>query len=187
VREIDLLNTQQRNFLSAIAVPALESARRTGIPAAVIIAQAALESGWGNSQLFEIANNPFGIKLPERKGAAVSYAWIEMPTTEVVNGVAQQTRARFRSFKTLDEAFAAHGALLSQARYAPVRAAADAASAAQALQDCGYSTDPDYASKLERIIIANGLEDSAPIGPKDSANYSDDVPLVRPAAREVTT
>jgi flagellum-specific peptidoglycan hydrolase FlgJ len=123
------LTSQQRNFLSGLAGPALESERRTGVHAAVILAQAALESGWGTSQLFQIANNPFGIKLPQRPDAgsdaafnakgdapldsAGSCAWVEMPTTEVVNGVEQKTRARFRVFKTLDEAVAAHDSTVS--------------------------------------------------------------------------
>lgn len=134
--------------------PAAEAASRaTGVPARLILAQAALESGWGRREIRGEDGAPsfnvFGIKADRRWTGAT----VETATTEYVDGVAQPTRASFRAYGSYEEAFTDYARFLSgQRRYAPVLAAGDATQAAHALQRAGYATDPDYASKLVRVM-----------------------------------
>jgi flagellar protein FlgJ len=135
-------------------LPAAERASQaSGVPAQLIMAQAALESGWGRREIRTEAGNAsynlFGIKADRNwKGAVV-----EASTTEYVNGVAQKTRATFRAYGSYDEAFSDYAKFLtSNPRYANVLATQDPAEAAHGLQRAGYASDPQYGGKLVRIM-----------------------------------
>lgn len=142
-----------REFVNRLWPHAGEASRSTGIPAHFMIAQAALETGWGRSELRFSDGTPtynlFGIKAGRNWQGAVA----EATTTEYVNGVAQQTVERFRAYSSYAEAFRDYASLLtSNPRYAAVLNQQDAAGFARGLQRAGYATDPMYAAKLERII-----------------------------------
>jgi flagellum-specific peptidoglycan hydrolase FlgJ len=124
------------------------------IPASVVMAQSILESGWGESQLAREANNLFGIKANRSTDQSV-----EFPTTEYLAGEPKLVKARFARFMNLQECFDAHARLLSfSPRYqAALAAADDPVVFAVRLQECGYSTDPDYAQKLLQLIERYGL------------------------------
>lgn len=79
---------------------------------------------------------------------------MEVATTEYVNGQPHKVMAKFRAYRSYDEAFADYANLISSnPRYASVVASAnDAASFATNLQRAGYATDPQYASKLMKIM-----------------------------------
>lgn len=126
----------------------------TGISAAFMIGQAAHETGWGRHQIRAADGTPshnlFGIKAgPGWKGPVV-----EAVTTEVVDGRAQRTVARFRAYASSADAFADYAQLMRNSpRYREVLAQGrDAAGFAAELQRAGYATDPDYAAKLTRVI-----------------------------------
>ncbi|QJC55142.1 Peptidoglycan hydrolase FlgJ [Polaromonas vacuolata] len=140
-------------FVARMLPAAQRASQATGVPPQLIMAQAALESGWGKrepraddgSQSF----NLFGIKADKSwKGAVV-----ETSTTEYVGGVAQKTRASFRAYASYEEGFADYAKFLtSNPRYANVLATRDAEQAAHGLQRAGYATDPAYGGKLVRIM-----------------------------------
>ena len=141
-----------------MAVAYLDGA--TSIPAHFMIAQAALETGWGRSELRFAdgapTHNLFGIKAGRNWQGAVA----EATTTEYVNGVAQKSVERFRAYASYGEAFRDYANLLaSNPRYAEVLNPQDAAGFARGLQRAGYATDPMYAAKLERIIGGAALRD----------------------------
>lgn len=138
----------QLAFISRIAPGAQQSAAQFGVPASVTIAQAILESSWGQSKLSTDALNYFGIKARR----ADDYA--EFETTEDVKGAQTQELARFRKFKSVPQCFSAHAELLSGAdRYRAAMAEADDPFVfAARLAECGYSTDPGYANKLAQLI-----------------------------------
>lgn len=145
-------------FLRRIAAPAVVSAEMLGWPAhmaAVIIAQACLESRWGGSCLAREANNLFGVKA-----RAHEEAW-EGPTTEYRQGVKRTETARFARYSSVNGAFTRHAELLCLPRYAAVRNARTPEAACDALQACGYATDPAYASKLKNMIRRYGFADPA--------------------------
>ena len=147
-----------RDFIEQLWPHALETSRATGIPAHFMVAQAALETGWGKS-LPRLADgtsshNLFGIKA----GAGWSGPSVTASTTEVVNGLAQRQSARFRAYPSYQAAFQDYARLLADnPRYADALGARDAASFARGLQQAGYATDPQYALKLSRIIEGQAL------------------------------
>ena len=147
-----------REFVDRLWPHAGEASRATGIPAHFMIAQAALETGWGRAELRFADGTPtynlFGIKAGRTWQGAVA----EATTTEYVNGAAQKTVERFRAYSSYAEAFRDYAGLLaSNPRYAEVLHQKDAAGFARGLQKAGYATDAMYAAKLERIIGGQAL------------------------------
>jgi flagellum-specific peptidoglycan hydrolase FlgJ len=142
------MTEQQMLFLRGVVSGAQESMRETGVPASVTIAQAILESGWGQSSLALKANNYFGIKATRLD------PYVEMPTAEYVDGKRVQVNAAFRMFASAAECFTGHGSMLSKlSRYAPCMAAKDRPEEfARQLQTCGYSTSPSYAAMLIALM-----------------------------------
>ena len=140
-------------FVSRMLPAAQRASQASGVPAQLIMAQAALESGWGRREIRKedgtTSYNLFGIKADRSwKGPVV-----EATTTEYVNGVAQKTRATFRAYGSYDEAFSDYARfLVTNPRYANVLATQDPAEAAHGLQRAGYATDPQYGGKLVRIM-----------------------------------
>jgi flagellar protein FlgJ len=140
-------------FMSRMLPAAQRASQASGVPAQLIMAQAALESGWGKREIRtgdgKTSFNVFGIKADKSwKGPVV-----EAATTEYVNGVAQKTQARFRAYSSYDESFADYARFMtSNPRYANVLATPDPAQAAHGLQRAGYATDPNYGGKLVRIM-----------------------------------
>jgi len=142
-----------RDFVSGLWPHAYEASRATGIPAHFMIAQAALESGWGRAEPKQADGSPshnlFGIKAGRNWGGRVA----EVATTEYANGAPQRVVERFRAYSSYAEAFRDYASLLvSNPRYAAVLNQQDPAAFARGLQQAGYATDPMYAAKLERII-----------------------------------
>ena len=140
-------------FVSRMLPAAQRASQASGVPAQLIMAQAALESGWGKREIRaedgKTSFNVFGIKADKSwKGPVV-----EATTTEYVNGAAQKTQARFRAYGSYEESFADYARFLtSNPRYANVLATPNAAEAAHGLQRAGYATDPNYGGKLVRIM-----------------------------------
>lgn len=130
------------------------ASKATGIPAKFMLAQAALESGWGRKQITGVdgttSHNLFGIKATGGwKGRVV-----EVPTTEYVNGVPQRQLEKFRAYDSYADSFKDYASLMrNNPRYENVLTnASDAKGFAQGLQRAGYATDPHYADKVMRII-----------------------------------
>jgi len=150
-----------RDFVNRVWPYAWEASRTTGIPAHFMVAQAALETGWGKSEPRFSNGRPsfnlFGIKA----GKSWSGAVVEANTTEIVDGQPQRQVERFRAYESYAEAFNDYARLLTaNPRYAAVLGNQDAGGFARALQQAGYATDPMYAAKLERIIGGNVLRAS---------------------------
>ena len=127
---------------------------QTGIPASFMIAQAAHESGWGKREITGKDGTPsfnvFGIKATAGWTGKVA----EVQTTEYINGKPQKVMAKFRAYDSYEDSFKDYARLIgTNARYKDVVAKADTAEGfARGLQKAGYATDPDYASKLARVI-----------------------------------
>lgn len=145
--------SQVDQFLARMGASAQAASRASGVPSQLILAQAALESGWGKREIKgadgSASHNLFGIKA----GKAWRGPVVEAVTTEYVDGVPRQTKALFRAYASYDEAFTDYARFLtSNPRYAQVVAARDPAEAAHGLQRAGYATDPQYGEKLVRIL-----------------------------------
>ena len=130
---------------------AREASRKSGVPASIILAQAALETGWGSSTIGD-AKNLFGIKGTGPAGS------VRVPTEEVVNGRRVTENANFRKYNSWQESIEDHGRLLQNSRYARAMAVKnDPDQFARELQRAGYAIDPEYASKLISIMKSNNL------------------------------
>lgn len=141
------------DFVNRMSAPAMAASRASGVPAKLIVGQAALESGWGRREITNADGsttfNVFGIKAGANWRGPVA----EVMTTEYVDGQPQKVRARFRAYGSYDEACADYARLLTtNPRYAGVVAANNADEAAHGLQRAGYATDPAYGEKLVRIM-----------------------------------
>ncbi|MDB5863674.1 MAG: flagellar protein FlgJ [Betaproteobacteria bacterium] len=138
----------------AKTLPAAKKVKATyGVPIAVLIAQAALESGWGTS----VKNNAyFGIKGKSPSGGATTFT-----TTEYVNGKKVTIQDSFRAYTDFADAADDYGRFLStNPRYKDCFTVKnDPLAFADKLQAAGYATDPAYASKLKSIITTYYLAD----------------------------
>ncbi len=142
----------QRAFISEVAPGAIAAQHRYGVPAAVTIAQAIDESGWGQSQLAAQDHNLFGIKGTGPAGS------VPLPTQEYVNGQPVSTSASFRVYHDLAESIDDHGRLLAQSGYYQ-QAMAHRQSPnefAKALTGV-YATDPNYGSNLITLMLRYDL------------------------------
>lgn len=146
-----------RDFVAMLRPIALEAQRVTGVPAGVIIAQAALETGYGASTIRN-ARNLFGMKGTGPAGSVTAR------TREVVGGRSVQVNSRFRAYNTWLESIIDHARLLSRnARYSRAMAVRnDPRAFAREIQRAGYATDPNYARSLIRIMEANQLVTGTP-------------------------
>jgi flagellum-specific peptidoglycan hydrolase FlgJ len=144
----------QLAWLQSMVAPAQIAQRKWGVPASVTLAQAILESAWGQSQLARRCNNFFGIK------ALPGEAYEEFTTREVVTGRSVNELARFAKYPSAIESFDAHGRLLATLpRYVPAMKLRHAPYAfGWALGGSGYSTEPNYGSRLGDLIEQFDLE-----------------------------
>ena len=141
-------------FQNRLQADAEIASKMTGIPAKFMLAQAALETGWGKKEIIardgRSAHNLFGIKATGNWTGKV----VEATTIEYINGKPQKRVEKFRAYDSYADAFKDYANLLrSNPRYEKVLASAqDAHGFAYGLQRAGYATDPHYAEKLSRII-----------------------------------
>ncbi|MBU0622661.1 MAG: flagellar assembly peptidoglycan hydrolase FlgJ [Gammaproteobacteria bacterium] len=143
----------QQAFVDKMRPHAEAASRTTGIPAHLIMGQAALESGWGKREIMNAdgsnSHNLFGIKAGKDWKGGVA----EVTTTEYHNGIASKQVERFRAYGSYTEGFRDYAALLSDnPRYAAALDQTESRAFAQALQKAGYATDPRYADKLVSVI-----------------------------------
>lgn len=148
------IDSEKMAFIETISDGAISNYNKYGILPSITMAQAILESGWGNSELAVTHNNLFGIKADLRWNGAVA----TIATSENYN---DSTIANFRKYDSIDESIEDHGKFLYEnSRYAEYGLfnGKDYKSQAQALEDAGYSTvkdengEPIYADKLISLI-----------------------------------
>lgn len=144
----------QTQFVAQHRQAALAVSRESGIPAGFMIGQAAHETGWGRSEIRGAdgsnSHNLFGIKATGNWQGKVA----EVTTTEYIDGVPRKVTARFRAYDSYADAFRDYARLIGNSpRYSQVMENLHSSQAfAQQLQRAGYATDPQYASKLSRVI-----------------------------------
>ncbi|WP_447527336.1 flagellar assembly peptidoglycan hydrolase FlgJ [Vreelandella sp. TE19] len=152
-----------KRFMATLSEPAQAASRASGVPAELILAQAALETGWGRHEIAthegRNSHNLFGIKAGSHwKGNTT-----DITTHEYLNGQRTQMVDTFRVYDSFEHAFTDYANLIGKnPRYAGVVEAQNAEQAARELQRGGYATDPRYADKLVAIMNTMG---PLPTGP----------------------
>lgn len=144
------LTAEQRSFIETVGFMATADMKTSRILASLTIAQAILESNWGNSGLTVKANALFGIKAGSSWRGKVYSA----QTQECYDGAKFTTiTALFRAYGSWNESVADHSALLTGLSiYKAVIGEMDYKKACQSIYAAGYATDPSYPSKLINII-----------------------------------
>jgi flagellum-specific peptidoglycan hydrolase FlgJ len=137
----------QQAFISLVAPGAIAAQQRYGIPAAVTIAQAIDESGWGRSVLATADHNLFGVKGAGPAGRDM------LPTREHENGVWVTRTAPFRVYHNVAESIDDHGRLLAtDPAYRPAMASRGRPDAFATALTGVYATDPGYGSHLIALM-----------------------------------
>ncbi|WP_118907638.1 glucosaminidase domain-containing protein [Listeria weihenstephanensis] len=154
--QISYTNSQEK-FLDKIVPDAQKLQREHGILTSVTIAQAILESGWGNSGLTKQANNLFGIK-GSYEGQSIT-----MNTKEFFNNSWTTVDAPFRAYPSYYESLEDHALLFvngpswSPNKYASLVGEEDYSKAANIIEAGGYATDPNYAEQLIETVETYNL------------------------------
>ena len=154
--------TSQEDFVEHLLPHASVAAEELGVSPLVLVAQAALETGWGNA-VIPHANgvssyNLFNIKA----GSDWSGKTVTKHSLEYVDGVAQRERSTFRAYDSYAESFKDYVDFLrSNSRYiTALKHDGDAADFIHGLHDAGYATDPNYANKVLNIMQRDVLQEA---------------------------
>lgn len=149
-----------QEFVRRLYPLAERAAERIGVDPRMLLAQSALETGWGRRMISRpdgaSTHNLFGIKADERwNGARASVS-----TTEYQDGVLRLEKAAFRSYDSFEDSFNDYVNFLEgNPRYREaLDNSHDAESFARHLQEAGYATDPVYARKLTRVMHSNTMQ-----------------------------
>ena len=154
------LNTEAKKytFINKISKPAITNGKENRILPSITIAQAILESNFGDSKLSSKYNNYFGIK------SDVKGKYVTMDTQEYENGVAKTVKANFETFNTIEESLNRHSQLFIEGttdnpdRYKNILNNNSYKDVASLLVEDGYATDPAYARKIISIIEKYNLD-----------------------------
>ena len=143
------------DFVAKLLPSAQEAAKKLGVSVKAVLAQAALETQWGQHMPHgkgQSSNNLFGIKA----GSSWDGKKVSVPTLEYEGGVAVRKQAQFRAYNSAGDSFNDYAKMISEnPRYAAAKGHGDDVMGfAKGLVAGGYATDPSYAHKL--AAIANG-------------------------------
>lgn len=146
-------------FVHRLWPHAVRAGNALGVSPEVLIAQSALETGWGKKVIRDhhgnTSHNLFGIKAdPHWRGQKISVG-----TLEYENGVAVRERAAFRAYDSVADSFDDYvNFIASNGRYdKALKAGDDPEGYLRGLQEAGYATDPRYAEKILRILSQNSF------------------------------
>ena len=147
------LTKSKEDFVRMMMPHAERAANALGVDPSALVAQAALETGWGRAVPSQASGsssfNLFGIKASSSWDGATAH----VPTLEFEDGVPVRKVARFRAYASPADSFNDYARLIGgNPRYENARGAGgDVATFASALQEGGYATDPNYAQKIVAV------------------------------------
>jgi flagellar protein FlgJ len=147
------------DFVSQVLPMIRQAAGSLGVSPKGLLAQAALETGWGQRMPRNADGTPslnlFGIKA----GDSWSGARATATTVEFKGGVAVSQRSAFRAYDSIQDSIRDFASLLQGSpRYRDaVAAGSDAQAYVAAIGSSGYATDPQYANKLNGILNGDTL------------------------------
>ena len=166
------------NFVALLKPHAEKAAAELKLNPDVLLAQVALETGWGKHVIHNRAGensfNLFNIK----SNSGWQGEKIKVSTLEYRQGIAAPEQAEFRKYQSYAESFADYVNLIKESpRYQPaLKAQGDSAGYAEALEAAGYATDPNYAEKIKSLL------GTAAISAVTTAKKVVDIPAVTSAA-----
>ena len=143
------ISTTKQEFLDKYSGYAMQLQQMYGIPSSVILAQMAVESGWGTSGNAKEANNFFGVKAGKTWKGPVRNAWDD-----------EDKKSPFRIYATWQDSINDYARLLMTSRYnwCCKYDSTDHSNWIKGIRESGYCTDKAYVEKIEATIRANGLD-----------------------------
>jgi flagellar protein FlgJ len=146
------LAKSKEDFVKMMWPHAQRAGQALGVDPSALVAQAALETGWGRAvpnHADGSSFNLFGIKA----GSSWEGATANVPTLEFEEGVAVRKVERFRAYDSPADSFNDYARMIgNNPRYENARGAGgDVTTFASALQEGGYATDPNYAQKIVAV------------------------------------
>lgn len=150
------------SFVQEMWPHAVEASKKLGVPTQSLLAQAALESGWGKKTLKTESGtdsyNLFNIKAGSNWTGPV----VSKEVLEYKSGLAVRSTEKFRVYGSYEESFSDYAKLISTSpRYAGVLNQ-DAQGFASGLQQGGFATDPAYANKIMRVLNSTSFRQLLP-------------------------
>ncbi len=142
-----------REFIEKVLPYAKTAAKKLGVDHLLLVAQSALETGWGKHLIADengnSSNNLFNIK----RGSGWARGTVKKSTLEFSGGVMQKEQAEFRAYRDLAESFDDYVNFVStNGRYQPALAqASDPQAFISGLHKAGYATDPNYSKKVMAV------------------------------------
>ena len=145
-------NARSQQFIQSVAQGAIDGWNQYRVLPSITVAQAILESGWGQSSLSTSAHSLFGIKGSYNGHSVV------MRTLEVYGGRSVYVNANFRAYANNSESVTDHGRFLNvNSRYRNLLGDTNYVSVANKLRQDGYATDPSYANSLINLVRTYNL------------------------------
>lgn len=155
IQQEEIAQEERENFILTLVPVAQRLQRQYGILASISLAQAAVESNFGQSQLSALYNNLYGVKTDVADESKVL-----LPTLEFVDNEWIEIEDYFKVYPSWDASMESHAQLIYHGTswdanfYDAVLAGSNYVEQAHGLQEAGYATDPDYANKLIEMIEA---------------------------------
>ena len=153
------ISESQENFVTLLKPHAEKAAKELNISPDVLIAQVALETGWGKHVIHDQkGNNSFNLFNIKAAGG-----WqgdkVNISTLEYRDGIAANEKADFRKYSNYAQSFSDYVSLMKNSpRYQEALDAGKNSSAyAEALQSAGYATDPHYAKKIKSLLNTDAI------------------------------
>lgn len=150
------------SFVQQMWSYAADTAKKLGVPTQSVLAQAALESGWGKKTLKTDSGtdsyNLFNIKA----GANWTGPVVSREVVEYKSGIAVKSTEKFRVYGSYEESFADYAKLISSSPRYSGALNQDAQGFASGLQQGGYATDPSYAGKIMRVMSSPAFRQMLP-------------------------
>ncbi len=141
-------------FIETLLPLARKAASKLGADPRVLLAQSALETGWGEKIIRDSrganSHNLFGIKSDTAWQGPVA----KTATLEFVDGIPQRKKASFRRYDSYAQSFNDYVQFLrTNPRYSQaIKKAQDPVQFANELQLAGFATDPDYGQKISNVL-----------------------------------
>ena len=148
------------SFIESLLPYAKKAAKALGVTPEVLVAQSALETGWGK-KILQTSDQGSSFNLFNIKSHG---GWqgdsVNKSSLEVENGVGIKRRSNFRVYEGLQESFNDYTHFIkNNKRYEQaLQQGGNADRYIEELQNAGYATDPQYADKVKKIMNSNSFK-----------------------------
>ncbi|TKB47254.1 flagellar assembly peptidoglycan hydrolase FlgJ [Ferrimonas sediminicola] len=140
-----------QSFVNSLMPEARKAARQLGVSPELLVAQSALETGWGRKVLPSqggSSHNLFNIK----SGSNWQGDRVRVNALEVEQGVPVRRRSEFRVYDSIEQSFQDFVEFVRRPRYQDALDAGNDEGFIRGLQQAGYATDPHYADKVLQVM-----------------------------------